>query len=36
MAELLTLLHTARLNGLEPVAWLRDVPEKLPYRHQAD
>ncbi|WJS39636.1 IS66 family transposase (plasmid) [Escherichia coli] len=30
MAELLTLLHTARLNGLEPVAWLRDVLEKLP------
>ncbi|HDI5842388.1 TPA: IS66 family transposase, partial [Escherichia coli] len=48
MAELLTLLHTARLNGLEPVAWLRDVLEKLPswpaslldellpYRRQAD
>ncbi|EMV2260440.1 IS66 family transposase, partial [Escherichia coli] len=48
MAELLTLLHTARLNGLEPVAWLRDVLEKLPswpasrldellpYRSQAD
>ncbi|MEI8422778.1 transposase domain-containing protein, partial [Escherichia coli] len=46
--ELLTLLHTARLNGLEPVAWLRDVLEKLPswpaplldellpYRRQAD
>ncbi|PAZ33050.1 hypothetical protein APX83_01825, partial [Escherichia coli] len=46
--ELLTLLHTARLNGLEPVAWLRDVLEKLPswpasrldellpYRHPAD
>ncbi|EKY5126356.1 transposase domain-containing protein, partial [Escherichia coli] len=48
LAELLTLLHTARLNGLEPVAWLRDVLEKLPswpasrldellpYRRQAD
>ncbi|HHL9234031.1 TPA: IS66 family transposase [Escherichia coli] len=48
MAELLTLLHTARLNGLKPVAWLRDVLEKLPswpasrldellpYRRQAD
>ncbi|PAZ42866.1 IS66 family transposase, partial [Escherichia coli] len=48
LAELLTLLHTARLNGLEPVAWLRDVLEKLPswpasrldellpYRHPAD
>ncbi len=46
--ELLTLLHTARLNGLEPVAWLRDVLEKLPswpasrldellpYRHPSD
>lgn len=30
LAELLTLLHTARLNGLEPVVWLRDVLEKLP------
>lgn len=30
MAELLTLLHTARLNGLEPVVWRRDVLEKLP------
>ena len=48
LAELLTLLHTARLNGLEPVVWLRDVLEKLPswpasrldellpYRHPAD
>ncbi|EOD2586054.1 transposase domain-containing protein [Escherichia coli] len=26
----MTLLHTAWLNGLEPVAWLRDVLEKLP------
>ncbi|EGL9416642.1 IS66 family transposase [Salmonella enterica] len=48
MGELLTLLHTARLNGLEPVVWLQDVLEKLPswpasrldellpYRRQAD
>jgi len=44
LAELLTLLHTAGLNGLEPHAWLRDVLEKLPsrleellpYRRQAD
>ena len=48
LAELLTLLHTARLNGPEPVVWLRDVPEKLPswpasrldellpYRHPSD
>lgn len=48
LAELLTLLHTARLNGLEPQVWLRDVLEKLPswpasrldellpYRRQAD
>ncbi|PAZ28415.1 hypothetical protein APU34_23590, partial [Escherichia coli] len=28
--ELLTLLHTARLNGPELYSWLRDVPEKLP------
>lgn len=30
MADLLSLVHTAWLNGLEPQAWLRDVPEKLP------
>lgn len=30
MADLLSLVHTARLNGLEPRAWLRDVLEKLP------
>ena len=48
MADLLSLVHTARLNGLEPGAWLRDVLEKLPswpasrlnellsYRHQTD
>ena len=48
LAKLLTLLHTARLNGPEPQAGLRDVPEKLsswsssrldellPYRRQAD
>lgn len=48
MADLLSLVHTARLNGLEPRAWRRDVLEKLPswpasrlddllpYRHQAD
>lgn len=48
MADLLSLVHTARLNGLEPRAWLRDVLEKLPswpasrldellpYRRQAD
>ncbi|SQM12284.1 transposase [Escherichia coli] len=29
LAELLTLLHTARLNGLEPVAWLRDGAMRL-------
>lgn len=29
-AVLLTLLGTARLNGLEPMAWLKDVLEKLP------
>lgn len=44
----LSLVHTAQLNGLEPGAWLRDVLEKLPswpasrlddllpYRRQAD
>ncbi len=29
-AVLQTLLGTARLNGLEPMAWLKDVLEKLP------
>lgn len=48
MAELLTLPHTVRLNGLEPGAWLRDalnklsswpasrLDELLPYRRQTD
>lgn len=30
LADLLTLVHTARLNGVEPHAWLGDVLEKLP------
>jgi len=30
MAGLMSLLEMARLNGLEPWAWLRDVLEKLP------
>ncbi len=29
-ASLLTLLGTARLNGLDPALWLRDTLEKLP------
>ncbi len=29
-AVLQTLLGTARLNGVEPMAWLKDVLEKLP------
>lgn len=30
MADLLTLVHTAPLNGVEPHAWLRGVLDKLP------
>ncbi len=30
MADLMSLVETARLNGLEPWSWLRDVLEKLP------
>lgn len=26
----MSLLHTARLNGLEPYAYLKDVLERLP------
>jgi len=26
----ITLLGTAKLNGLDPAAWLRDTLEKLP------
>ena len=29
-AVLQTLLGTAKLNGLDPAAWLRDTLEKLP------
>ena len=29
-AALQSLLYTAKLNGLDPVAWLRDMLEKLP------
>jgi hypothetical protein len=29
-AAIQTLLGTARLNGLDPAAWLRDTLEKLP------
>lgn len=30
MACIMSLLKTARLNGLEPWTWLRDVAGKLP------
>ncbi|RII74130.1 transposase domain-containing protein, partial [Serratia odorifera] len=30
MANILSLLETAKLNGLEPYAWLRDVLTRLP------
>lgn len=30
MADLMSLVETARLNGLEPWGWLREVLEKLP------
>lgn len=30
MAELMSLVETAKMNGLEPWTWLRDVLEKLP------
>lgn len=30
MAGLLSLVETARLNGLEPWFWLRDVLDRLP------
>jgi len=29
-AAIQSLLYTARLNGLDPAAWLRDTLEKLP------
>jgi hypothetical protein len=29
-AAIMSLLHTARLNGLEPYAYLKDVLERLP------
>ena len=29
-AAIQSLLATAKLNGLEPLAWLRDTLEKLP------
>ncbi len=29
-ANIQSLLETARLNGLEPYAWLKDTLEKLP------
>jgi len=29
-ASIQTLLGTARLNGLDPAAWLKDTLEKLP------
>lgn len=29
-AAIQSLLGTAKLNGLDPAAWLRDMPEKLP------
>jgi len=29
-AAIQTLLGTAKLNGLDPAAWLRDTLEKLP------
>jgi hypothetical protein len=29
-AAIQSLLYTAKLNGLDPAAWLRDTLEKLP------
>jgi transposase len=29
-AAIQTLLGTAKLNGLDPAAWLKDILEKLP------
>lgn len=29
-AAIMSLLHTARLNGLEPYAYLKDVLDRLP------